>query len=195
MNIQQRAIEQLEQLAAKGPKEVEAIVKAPSEAGYIIGVPAIEGKGSGASLSIRDYDRYSVTLKHLEVYDNSLAVEPGQTRAYLERCAARLNQSITYLEEPLILLELDPVEGIAQLRSETPSVEGPASEPDQAQLFYWEIMLQTMPHPRAKIARYRWQAGQSDRENLIYPATFITLGRLIKDMAESLAGAGQALSE
>lgn len=191
MNIQQRTIEQLGQLAAKGPKEVEAVIKAPAEAGYIIGVPAIEGKGSGASLSIRDYDRYSVTLQHLEVYDNSRAVEPDQTQAYLERCAARINQVITYLEEPLILVELDPVEGIAQLRSETPSAETPSSEPDRTQLLYWEVMLQTTPHPRAKIARYQWQAGQRDRENLIYPATFITLGRLAKDLAESLAEAAQ----
>jgi hypothetical protein len=186
MILQQRTVEQLEKLAAKGPKGVDAVIRVDS--GYVIGVPPVEGRGAGASFSLENYDRYSVTMQHLEVYDNSLVIDSQDSQAYLEQCVARVCDSISYLEEKLILLELDPVEGVAQLRSEPP-----LSEQDEEQRVYWELVVQTRPHPRAKLARYRWTAGKGDRENLIYPATFVTLGRLTKDLAATLAAAAKEL--
>jgi hypothetical protein len=184
VNIQQRTIDQLEKLAAKGPSQIEAIIRNGSQPGYVIGVPPAEGRGAGASLTIENYDRYSVILRHLEVYDNSLTISSDNTKAYLEQCAAELSQRVTYLEEPLTLVELDPVEGLAQLRSASPLAEA-----GQDKVVYWELLVWTTPHPRTKLARYQWRADQRDRENLVYPATFVTLSRLNKDLAESLVAA------
>jgi hypothetical protein len=184
MNIQQRTIEQLEKLAAKGPGQVEAIIQNGSQPGYIIGIPPAEGKGAGASVTVENYDRYSVILRRLEVYDNSLTLNGDESRAYLERCAAELSQRVAYLEEPLTLVELDPAEGIAQLRS-----GAPLAEASQDKAAYWELLVWSSPHPRTRLTRYQWQAGQREREALLYPATFVTLGRLAKDIAASLAEA------
>ena len=182
MNLQQRIAEQLEQLAARGPQNVDAIIQESPEAGYIVGIPAGEGKGVGASISLADFDRYSVTLRHLSVYNNCLTVDDSETEDYLQRAAAELTQRLSYLEEPLALLELNTVDGIAQLRSNPPE-NGPNDST------YWEVTVSVTPYPQAKMGRYYWQAGNRERLPVTYPATFATLGRLAKDIAASLAEA------
>ena len=111
MDIQEHTVKQLEQLALKGPKHVEAIIQEAPELGYIVGVPPAEGRGAGASIRIENYDRYSALLRYLEIYDNSLTIDSQQTQAYLEQCAAEIIRRATFLEEPLELLEIEPVEG------------------------------------------------------------------------------------
>ena len=178
MNIKQRVIDQLEQLAVKGPEHTEAVIQKPADQGYIVGIPA-EGQGVGVSLKLVDCDRYSGTLSHLELYDNSLTIPEDETESYLRRCAAAISQRLIYLEEPLALLELNAIDGVAQLRSNPPE-----NGPDEST--YWEVSEGTVPHPWAKLARYRWTAGTPERTPVTYPATFATLGRLSEDLAVSL---------
>ena len=59
MEIQQHIVKKLEKLAAKGPKEVEAVLLDTSQRGYLVGVSP-EGAGSGVSLNLEEYDRFSV---------------------------------------------------------------------------------------------------------------------------------------
>lgn len=179
MNLQQRVVKQLEQLVAKGPQNIEAVLQESPEAGYIIGIPT-EDKGAGVSLSLADYDRYSVTLRHLAVYDNSFVVDVNDTEDYLRRTATDITRRLSYLEEPLALLELNTVDGVAQLRSNPPD-----NGPDDST--YWEVSISVAPHPQAKLARYRWTAGNRERTPVTYPATFAILGRLAKDLAASLS--------
>ena len=115
MNLKERVIHQLEQLTAKGPEHIEAVVQKAPEQGYIVGISA-EDDGAGVSVSLTDFDRYSVTLRHLEVFHNSLIVENGETEHYLHHCAAQIAHRLIYLEEPLALVELNTVDGAAQLR-------------------------------------------------------------------------------
>lgn len=180
MNLQERVVKQLEQMVAKGPQSIEAVIQASPEAGYIVGIPADEDKGAGVSLSLVDYDRYSVTLRHLAVYDNSLVIDDSGTEDYLHRTAAEITQRLSYLEEPLALLELNTIDGVAQLRSNPPE-NGPNDST------YWEVSVSVSPHPQAKLARYHWVARNRERVLVTYPATFATLGRLAKDLAASLA--------
>jgi hypothetical protein len=177
MEIQQRIVQRLEKLAAKGPKEVEAVLLDASQRGYLVGVSP-EGAGSGVSLNLEEYDRFSVTVRHLEVYDSRLNITEGAD--YLNQVAAQICQRVVYLDEPLTLVELDKVENIAQLRSELPQAEAPERT-------YWEVMLYTTPHPRAKVRRYHWSAGTPGRSLVSYPMTFTTVGRLVEDLAKSLA--------
>lgn len=177
MNIGKRVLAQLEQLAAKGPKSIDAVILNSPQQGYIVGVPTADQE-PGASLTLEAYDRYSVTLRQLEVSYDSSAAGQSDDEAYLRRSAERAASRLTYLEEPLLLLELDPAEKLAQLRSDPPQQEGET-------LTYWEIFVSAKPQPRARLARYRWQPGQG-REQITYPATFATLGRLAQDLALSI---------
>ena len=178
MEIQQRIVEKLEKLAAKGPKEVEAVLLDASHRGYLVGVSP-EGAGSGVSLNLEEYDRFSVSVRHLEVYDSRLTITDGES--YLTQVAAQICQRVVYLDEPLILVELDKVENIAQLRSELPQAEAP-------ERIYWEVMLSISPHPHARVMRYHWSAGTSGRSVVSYPMTFTSVGRLVEDLVKSLAG-------
>ncbi|NJN94675.1 MAG: hypothetical protein HC875_11570, partial [Anaerolineales bacterium] len=118
MNLDKRVIEQLEQLVTKGPKQVDAVIlNSAQQQGYIVGVPAEAGEPS-AAINLEAYDRYSVALRQLEVSHEQTALpEDYDPVAHVRRCAERVVQRLTYLEEPLILLELDPAEKLAQLRS------------------------------------------------------------------------------
>lgn len=180
MNLDKRVIEQLEQLVAKGPKQVEAVIlNSAQQQGYIVGVPA-EAQELGASITLEAYDRYSVALRQLEVSHEQAALpEDGDSTGYLRRCAERAVQRLTYLEEPLILLELDPAEKLAQLRSAPPRQDG-------EKLTYWEVFIRATPHLHARLARYRWQPDKHEREQITYPATFAALGRIAQDLALSI---------
>jgi hypothetical protein len=177
MDIRQQIIKYLERLAAKGPREVEAVLLDAAERGYLVGLP-LEGPGSGVSLNIEEYDRFSVTLRHLEVYDNSQAINDSE--GYLRQVAEQIRQRLVYLDEPLTLVELDSVEYIAQLRSELTQTEAPERT-------YWEVMVYTSPQPHARLMRYHWSADAPARQVMSYPMTFGTVGRLVEDLARSLA--------
>ncbi|MCK6625178.1 MAG: hypothetical protein L6R45_08375 [Anaerolineae bacterium] len=180
MNLDKRVIKQLEQLVTKGPKQVEAVIlNSAQQQGYIVGVPA-EAQGPSASITLEAYDRYSVALRQLEVsHEQSTLPEDSDPVAYLRRCAERAVQRLTYLEEPLILLELDPAEKLAQLRSDPPRQEG-------EKLTYWEVFIRATPHLHVRLSRYRWQPDKPEREQITYPATFATLGRIAQDLALSI---------
>jgi hypothetical protein len=178
MNLDKRVVAQLEQLVTKGPQHIGAVILNSPQQGYIVGVPAV-AQEPGAVVTLEAYDRYSVTLRQLEVrYDLSL-VSQSYDKAYLRRSAERAASRLAYLEEPLFLLEFDPAEKLAQLRSNPPHQEGEA-------LTYWELLTWAEPQPRASLARYRWQPNRQEREQIAYPVTFSTLGRLAQDLALSL---------
>ncbi|HEX9923674.1 MAG TPA: hypothetical protein VGD99_13530 [Anaerolineae bacterium] len=178
MNISKHVIEQLATMASKGPQELDAaILDSAKQRGYIVGLQ-VEEHGLGVSVNMEDYDRYSATLRNLSVrFEGTPATE---REAYLRRCAEQLSERLTYLEGPLVLLELDVELGLAQLRTEQP-------QQDDSVVTYWEVLVNIDPKPAASLARYHWSPGDRDRQAAIYPATFTTLGRLTEDLAESLA--------
>jgi len=180
MNLGKRVIEQLEQLATKGPKQVDAVIltSAPPQ-GYIIGVPAGAQEPS-AAITLEAYDRYSVTLRQLEVSYSNSPVDENKDEDYLRQCTERVAGRLTYLEELLALLEFNAADNWAQLRSDPPHQENET-------LTYWEVLLGLVPRPRARLTRYRWTPGSSEREPVTYPATFAILGRVANDLALSLA--------
>jgi hypothetical protein len=90
-------------------------------------------------------------------------------------------QRLTYLEEPLGLVELENDDGLAQIRSSPPHY----SSDDE--VTYWEIQIWTTPRPKAYLARYRWIPGQAGREVVAHPVTFATLSRIAQDLALTLA--------
>lgn len=178
MNLGKRVVAQLEQLAGKGPKQIDAVIlNSTEQQGYIVGVPG-EVQEPSAAITIDAYDRFSVALRHMEVSYDYL---PGQTgdEAYLRHCVEQVIRRLTYLEEPLDLLEFDTTNKLAQVRSASPYRDGQS-------LTYWEALIWASPHPRARLARYSWQPDSRDRRQIVYPATFAALGRIAQDLALSL---------
>lgn len=180
MNLGKRVIEQLEQLVTKGPKQVDAVIlNSASQQGYIVGVPA-QAQEPGAAITLEAYDRYSVALRQLEVNYGSWPGGENKGVDYLRQHADRIARRLTYLEEPLVLLELDATGKQAQLRSTPPHQEN-------EMLTYWELMMWAEPRPRARLTRYCWSPASSERQVVTYPATFAMLGRIANDLALSLA--------
>ena len=140
-------------------------------------VTALEGSAQ-ATLEFFDHDRFSVTLRALDV--GSGAPCEGDARAYLSARAAETARRLSYLEEPLAVWELDGEERVAQLRSSPPQREGD-------EISYWEVTLVVGEQPAARIARYRWASGMAEREVVAYPATFALVGRMVDSLAAALA--------
>jgi hypothetical protein len=139
-------------------------------------VTALDGSAQ-ATLEIFDYDRFSVTLRTLDVGG---APFEGDARSYLSARAAEIARRLSYLEEPLAVWELDSGERVVQLRSSPPQREGD-------EVSYWEITLAAGARPGARMARYRWAPGMAEREIVAYPATFALVGRMIASLEAALA--------
>jgi len=178
MNIQQEVINTLEKLATGDSEQVDAVVQTSPEKRYIVGIPP-EGDGVGASINLVDYDRYSVTLQHLEVFNTGLKIAPGNEEAWLHQVAGALSHQLSFLEEPLALIELDTVENVALLRSSPPKNGGSEST-------YWELRVSLAHHPITRLTRYHWSATTANRTPVAHPITFATLGRIAENEAAAL---------
>jgi hypothetical protein len=172
MSIGKQMIEQLRRLAQgeltaleDGDRRVLAVPSAPF----------------AARLEFFDHDRYSMTMRSLEV--GSEAPADGDARAYLSATAAEIARRLSFLEEPLAVWELDGDERVAQLRSSPPLREG-------EEVSYWEVELwapSAVAGGRgARATRYRWAPGMVEREVVAYPATFALVGRIADGLAEAL---------
>ena len=178
MEIRKSVVKQLEQLVNRKPEEVPGIIlpSSPQE-GYIVTVPTGENSPN-ISVLLQDYDRYSVILRKLEVNLNDSSLKKEKVDTYLRRCAEELTNRLTYFEEPMSLFELDTTAGQAQLRTK------PVQENDA--VLYWEVFIEAASKLRATLTRYRWTPDHREREAIGYPATFVLVGRIATDLAESL---------
>jgi hypothetical protein len=69
-----------------------------------------------------------------DALDFAAPADPERTTDALRAWADRLAARVTYLMEPLVVLELDPVAGEAELRSQAPSARGSLKS-------YYEVRL------------------------------------------------------
>ena len=166
MSLGKQMIEQLRLLSAAAAPPADVPLKAL----------AVSDEAGRATLEFVDHDRYSVTLRALHV---GAAAPAGDARAYMSARAAEIARSLSYLEEPLAVWELDGGERVAQLRSAPPLREGD-------EVAYWEVTLSAGAEPGARLQRYRWAPGMVEREELDYPATFALVGRLADSLAAAL---------
>ncbi len=175
MSISRQMIEQLE-----GLNETRLEPAADADrvgASYTLDIP-LEGQGRAqVKLALQDYDRYSVVLKGVEVaYGADQVVQPS-----LQQRAEQITHRLTYLEEPLGLVELDEAEGLVQLRSQPPRRDGET-------IIYWEAEITDRPGPTVRLNRYRWTPARPERESVSYPVTFARLGQMVEDITHSLLG-------
>jgi hypothetical protein len=178
MKISKHVIERLEELTATKP-EPEIIDQPLSEPGYVVKILA-EEQGMIVSLVLQDYDKYSVALRYIDVSLEGSTLNEAETENYLNQRTEQLIQRLTYMEEPLALVELDADAGLAQVRSKPP-------QHDDEAVIYWEAQIRLKPQPGIRLARYRWTPGRPGRELVIYPIAFARLGQIVEDVALSLA--------
>lgn len=174
MTLGKQMVEALRRLAAEGPESVNVLAWSDDERRI-----GLEAAGASATLDLADHDRYSVALRTLTVRLGTGAPAEDVHTALSAR-AAEMAQRLSYLEEPLALWELERTAAEAQLRSSPPQREG-------EELWYWEVSLQVGDQPSASIARYRWAPGMPEREQVVYPASFATVGRIADSLAAALA--------
>lgn len=172
MSLGKQMIEQLQLLAA-GKTVLEGLPSTPAEFHRLTVLSA----GQEAAIEFFDHDRYSVTLRALQVGADLPAI--SDTRAYLSAHAAEIARRLSYLEEPLAVWELDSGERRAELRSAPPQREGD-------EVMYWEVALWAGEQPGARIMRYRWAPGMIEREPVAYPATFALVARIADSLSQAL---------
>jgi len=124
--------------------------------------------GINTNITLSDYDTYSVVMKELMVHQAA--------SVNLQQWADRVVERVTYLDEALAIIEFDPHQQVAQLRS---------VEPYQIDdtLTYWEVMLSVEEQPTAQVARYLWEPTTAERTILAHPITYGTVARLVQDVS------------
>lgn len=175
-NISKQVTQRLEELAGSRLEPVFVDPALP-EPGYAVNVLADEK--IAVTVVLKDYDRYSAALSYLEVHRNGRDPNHDDLKDYLQRQAEHVVKRLTYLSEPLALVELDEAEGIAQVRSAPPSRDGET-------VTYWEAELRARPHSQVRLSRYYWSPEISGRELVAQPIAFARLAQIAEDLALSL---------
>jgi hypothetical protein len=98
---------------------------------------------------------------------------PLSNPAPLADRAQRVADRVTGLLEPLRLIEADPTQGVAQLRSETPAPKGDG-------VAYYELTLHD--HGAARVERFEASQG-GKRRQVPFTLTHEGLGKLVSDLS------------
>jgi hypothetical protein len=109
----------------------------------------------------------------LAVSVQEIRVSGGASHAELNANAMRLAARLSYLAEPIRVLEVDAIAGEAQLRSSPPKKIDSGIE-------YFEIRFSK--DGDIALRRYR-QTGDESRCEIPAPMTLETLGRVVDDLA------------
>jgi hypothetical protein len=121
------------------------------------------------------YDTLGVALQALTV-----RCSPGD--APLETVARAINERVTYLWEPLALIERDLEREQAQMRSAPPRVD------DEAIEFYEGELSRQNGSLQLRLLRYRRKNGQTRSEQVPLTLTHDVCRRLTDDVAGILSG-------
>lgn len=119
---------------------------------------------------VSSYDSLGVAL-------HALTVSGDNSDTALETLAQTISQRITYLWEPLALIERDLEREQAQLRSAPPLIEDKTIEFYEGQLFRQDGSL------RIHLVRYRQRRGQMRRDRIPILLTHEVFRRLVDSLA------------
>ncbi|MEW5721857.1 MAG: hypothetical protein AB1896_02030 [Thermodesulfobacteriota bacterium] len=123
--------------------------------------------GIEVRVRLRDWDRLGCLFERL-----SLEGAPGRTLALDPE---RVEERVTYLGEPLEVIEKDEGHGVAVLRSRPPRKE-------KSGVSFFEM---TVDRQRgAELVRYAYDHHSRERNRVAAPLTRETLERLVSDLVE-----------
>jgi len=165
-----------------GDAAAVAALPATGEGARTLELAAAPGRPA-LRLELFDLDRFSVSLRRISVAGGPApAAEPSPDArdARLDALAGAVIGRLSYLEEPLAVVEADAREGQAQLRSSPPLR-------DEGVVSYWEATVSVGQEAAISLARYHWAPEMVEREPLPYPVAAPQLGRLADSLAAALA--------
>jgi hypothetical protein len=126
---------------------------------------------------LQDFDKYSYLVKAITVS----RLQPHQAKTAVKdlllRQAAEIERRISYLLESFRLVEIDEINGLAQVRSATPHQKNDEK-------LYYEVLLDH--GNRIAFARYQKRSQDKQRECVPSHLTNETFERLTDDLAAVL---------
>ncbi len=122
---------------------------------------------------VEAYDTLGVGLRELAVAGNNDA-------ASLENLAQAISDRVTYLWEPIALIERDLEREQVQMRSAPPLVE------DQAIEFYEAELTRQEGTPHLQLVRYRRPNGPGQHDQVTIVLTHTAFRRLADDLSDLL---------
>lgn len=128
---------------------------------------------AGVEAEVFAFDTLGVSLR-------GLTVSGDNREASLEALAQTISRHVTYLWEPLALIERDLKRQEVQMRSTPPLVKDKAIE------FYEGRLTRRDRTPRFHLVRYRRQNGESRRTSAHITLTHEVFRRLVDDLASIL---------
>lgn len=128
---------------------------------------------AGVEAEVFAFDTLGVSLR-------GLTVSGDNREASLEALAQTISRHVTYLWEPLALIERDLKRQEVQMRSTPPLVKDKAIE------FYEGRLTRRDRAPRFHLVRYRRQNGESRRTSAHITLTHEVFRRLVDDLASIL---------
>lgn len=134
---------------------------------------ALHEEHTGVEAEVCAYDSLGVALHGLTVWGDNRA-------ASLETLAKTISERVTYLWEPLALIERDLEREQVQMRSAPPLIEDKAIE------FYEGQLTRQAGSPRIHMARYRRENGQARRVRVPVILTHAIFRRLVDDLSTIL---------
>ena len=182
MSLGKQLTARLRLLTREGVESAQALVVSDNRTQLTV---ADDQHTSRVTLELFDYDRYSVTMRTLEVTTGFSLIPDRQSslcedvKTALSACAVNIIRQLNYLEEPLAVWELEHNDQAVQLRSSPPQRE-------ESDVFYWEVLLQVGEQSSVTLARYHWAEGMVERELVPYPVTFALVARIADSLHAAL---------
>jgi hypothetical protein len=167
MNLEQKITEKLNAI-----RRTENEKPTGKDSGYVV---EEELDSIRLRAEIQDFDKFSYMVKTLSVTQTPASGAP--IKALLLQQAHEIERRLSYLLESFRLVELDEINGLAQVRSVSPYKKNDET-------FYYEALLQ---HGNSvTFARYRMQQQAEKREIVPSHLTQETFERLINDLMATL---------
>lgn len=169
MNLGQKFVDKLNTLQQTGAPGWASSKLDGKDGGY-----AIKEQMDGIDLhvEIEDFDKFSYMVKSISM---TLPLTPATPiKDVLLRQAGEIEKRISYLLEGFRLLEIDEVNGSAQIRSITPYKKGD-------ERLYYEVLLRGGNN--LTFSRYRKQLQTGERETVSSHLTLEIFERLVDDLA------------
>lgn len=134
---------------------------------------ALQEEHASVEAEVYAFDRLGVSLRGLTIL--------GDNRdAGLEALAQTINQRVTYLSEPVALVERDLDREEVQMRSAPPLAD------DRAIEFYEGRLTRQDGSPHLHLVRYRQEHGEPRRVGMPITLTHNVFRRLVDDLAAIL---------
>lgn len=126
------------------------------------------------TLAVLANSAVGVALDHLEL---SAGGRPSWTIDELRAWGERVAQRVTYLMEPLVMLEVDPVGGEVEIRSKAPSARGDRRS-------YYEARLSCQGTLR--LERVTFETADRKRKHTSFQLSREVLERLVDDLEATI---------